>query len=386
MNNRIRAHFFRISFAFLAVTFVLFFFTMRYAMPERSAGQILRLMAEPALVLVFFAVVASLYLSNKIYVENIRPVRYMVNYLNRLMSGTFTDDLPSTEDEAMLSSLLENEEERSLFLKKMADVRQNEVLRRQFSANVSHELKSPLTSINGYAEMIESGMVGPEDTKRFAGIIHREGVRLLNMINEVIQLSKFDTGYSDFDRRESFDLGEVIREQVEALKAMAADRSVWIEVDAGTPQNPVILFGNRRLITDVVRNLLSNAIKYSKADGGTVRLSARREGLKVILVVADDGIGIAPEFQERVFERFFVVDPARSRSEGSGTGLGLSLVKHIMEVHGGTLRLDSELGKGSTFTLTFPKDGVFETDPEDQSFDEYKETESCNDCTSPTIQ
>lgn len=261
------------------------------------------------------------------------------------------------EEEEALGSLLETGEDRLEFLRQLASVRQSETMRRQFSANVSHELKSPLTSINGYAEMIESGMVGPEDTRRFAGIIYREGIRLLNMINEIIQLSKFDTGYSDFDQRESFDLGTIVGDVVETFAQQAKERNVALQVESAG-SGTLTMFGNKRLITDVVSNLLSNAIKYAKPRGGTVAVRLSGEENTVQMIVEDDGIGIAKEEQERVFERFYVVEPGRTRAEGSGTGLGLSLVKHTVQNHGGTLDLESALGEGSRFTIRLPRNQI----------------------------
>ena len=139
---------------------------------------------------------------------------------------------------------------------------------------------------------------------------------------------------------------------------MAAEHHVRLESDVVGEGDidRVAFFGNRRLLADVMRNLLSNAIKYSKADGGYVLTKIHQDEHNISIIVEDDGIGIAPENQKRVFERFFTVDPGRTRTDGSGTGLGLSLVKHIVQAHDGILRLDSELGKGSRFSILLPRD------------------------------
>lgn len=344
---------------FVLVASVVCFIVVSLLAPEQALSKRLLYTLIPAALLLVVALCVSSVISARVYDEALRPQRVMVRYLKNLFSGRLTDEVPTTEEEEELASLLETSGERAEFLQQLANVRENENMRRQFSANVSHELKSPLTSINGYAEMIESGMVGPEDTRRFAGIIYREGIRLLNMINEIIQLSKFDTGYSDFDQRELVNLHEIARAQVETDQQSAKKRHVRLEVEAqGDGAGDAILVnGNRRLLTDVVGNLLSNAIKYSKPQGGYVRIRLSQGEDDVVMVVEDDGIGIAPENQKRVFERFYVVDPGRTRAEGSGTGLGLSLVKHTVARHGGTIRLESALGEGSRFVITLPKDG-----------------------------
>lgn len=357
MKRNIWFRFLLAGMIFALVSTLICLWTLHAALPEKTPIQWAKIMLPVVLELSIVAVVLSTIFTDRIYAQSLRPLRMMVKYLNGLLSGKVTDEVPTLEAEEALGSLLETNKERTHFLQQLANVRENENMRRQFSANVSHELKSPLTSINGYAEMIESGMVGSEDTRRFAGIIHREGIRLLNMINEIIQLSKFDTGYSDFDQREEFDLHKALLQEMETLGSMAQDHHVKLHVDVeGTGKDQEVrLFGNRRLMTDVLRNLLSNAIKYSKPEGGYVLTKLRQDEDNILIIVEDDGIGIAPENQERIFERFYVVDPGRTRTEGSGTGLGLSLVKHIVQVHGGTLTLESALGKGSRFTISLPR-------------------------------
>lgn len=331
---------------------------LRVALPKSSIEQRIPLTIGVIVVLFITALLLSAIFTQRIYNESLRPLRLMVRYWNDLLSGKAADAFSVPEAEEMLAGLLDTEEERQQFFQQLANVRENETMRRQFSANVSHELKSPLTSINGYAELIASGMTNSEDTRRFAEIIHREGVRLLNMINEIIQLSQFDTGYSDFDLREEVDLHAVLREEMTSLSSMAEKRHVRLECDvAGEGESQrILLYGNRRLLADVLRNLLSNGINYSKPNGGYVLTKIRQDEHNVSIIVEDDGIGIAPEDQKRVFERFFTADPGRSRAAGTGTGLGLSLVKHIVRAHEGILRLDSEPGKGSRFSILLPRE------------------------------
>lgn len=331
---------------------------LRVALPKSSIEQRIPLTIGVIVVLFITALLLSAIFTQRIYNESLRPLRLMVRYWNDLLSGKAADAFSVPEAEEMLAGLLDTEEERQQFFQQLANVRENETMRRQFSANVSHELKSPLTSINGYAELIASGMTNSEDTRRFAEIIHREGVRLLNMINEIIQLSQFDTGYSDFDLREEVDLHAVLREEMTSLSSMAEKRHVRLECDvAGEGESQrILLYGNRRLLADVLRNLLSNGINYSKPNGGYVLTKIRQDEHNVSIIVEDDGIGIASEDQKRVFERFFTADPGRSRAAGTGTGLGLSLVKHIVRAHEGILRLDSEPGKGSRFSILLPRE------------------------------
>lgn len=295
--------------------------------------------------LLFIVMISDFHTNNRAYLDQI------LTYLEELITGGFSEE--GGEWNESFEELFTSEDHKREFLKALEQVKEHEDVRRKFSANVSHELKSPLTSINGYAEMIESGMVGKEDTRRFAAIIHREGVRLLNMINEVIQLSKFDTSYSDYDQRRYFDLVQTIDNEVESLELVALDHNVAMHF---THQEKVVkIFGNERLLTDVVRNLLSNAIKYSKQEGGEIVVNLSEQGDHIYFSVEDEGIGISTKDQARIFERFYVVDKARTRKENSGTGLGLSLVKHTVQSHGGRIELKSKIGVGSKFTVILPK-------------------------------
>lgn len=307
----------------------------------------------PGSMMLLFAMIVGLIAEQRVFRDNRATVESIVYYLKDLLSEDFTEYAHPPEWEEVLSSLFQTEEQKREFIQALNQIRRYENQRRQFSANVSHELKSPLTSINGYAEMIESGMAGPEDTKHFAAVIHREGVRLLTMINEIIQLSKFDSGYEDYKERSYFDFVRMIKDELESLEPLAKDRKVTFTFAHDMKQ--LRIFANSRLIADVLRNLFSNAIKYSKPVGGNVAVELRDFPREVVLSVEDEGIGIAEEHQKRVFERFFVVNQARTRSDFSGTGLGLSLVKHAVQNHGGTVELRSKVGVGSKFIVTLPK-------------------------------
>ena len=219
--------------------------------------------------------------------------------------------------------------------------------RREFTANVSHELKTPLQGIIGSAELIENGMVKPDDLPRFVGHIHAEAARLVTLIDDIIRLSQLDEG--DAMPTEPVNLLAVSQEAAENLHDAAAARDVTLSVTG----RPVVMPGVRRLIYEIVYNLCDNAIKYN-VDGGRVDIAVASGTDGSSITVADTGIGIAPEHQGRVFERFYRVDKSHSKASG-GTGLGLSIVKHAVQYHHGRIELESTPGAGTTIRAIFPK-------------------------------
>ena len=218
--------------------------------------------------------------------------------------------------------------------------------RREFTANVSHELKTPLQGIIGSAELIENGMVKPDDLPRFVGHIHAEAARLVTLIDDIIRLSQLDEG--DAMPTEPVDLLAVSQEAAENLQDAAAARGVTV----GVTGQPAVIPGVRRLIYEIVYNLCDNAIKYNR-DGGRVDVTVAAGADGSSITVADTGIGIAPEHQGRVFERFYRVDKSHSKASG-GTGLGLSIVKHAVQYHHGRIELESTPGTGTTIRVVFP--------------------------------
>lgn len=223
---------------------------------------------------------------------------------------------------------------------------QAEQLRREFSANVSHELKSPLHTISGCAELLANGIVKPEDVPHFLSQIQSEAKRMIALIEDIIKLSHLDEGAEDM-QREDVDLLAVARRQADNLSQAAESAQVSLSVSGES----AVVNGIPQLLDAIVHNLSENAIKYNRP-GGFVKVNVRREGGSALLTVEDNGIGIPPEQQERIFERFYRVDKSRSRESG-GTGLGLAIVKHILTSHGAQLELESELGKGTCITVTF---------------------------------
>ncbi len=221
-----------------------------------------------------------------------------------------------------------------------------EQLRREFSANVSHELKTPLHTISGCAELLANGIVKPEDVPHFLGQIQSEAKRMTALIEDIIKLSHLDEGADDM-QREDVDLLAVARREAENLRQTAKSAGVALSVSGES----AVINGIPQLLDAIVHNLCENAIKYNRA-GGFVRVNVRREDAKVLLTVEDNGIGIPPEQQERIFERFYRVDKSHSREVG-GTGLGLSIVKHAASLHNAKISVTSVPDKGTTITLVF---------------------------------
>ena len=219
--------------------------------------------------------------------------------------------------------------------------------RREFTANVSHELKTPLQGIIGSAELLESGMVKPEDAPRFLGHIRAEAQRLVTLIGDIIRLSELDEGGQL--PAEAVDLLPLAQEAAESLRAAAEQKGVTVAVSGES----VRVTGVQRLLYEILYNLCDNAVKYN-VEGGRVEVCVAAEGDTARVTVRDTGIGIPPEHQGRVFERFYRVDKSHSKASG-GTGLGLSIVKHAVAYHHGTVELQSEVGRGTEITVRLPR-------------------------------
>lgn len=218
--------------------------------------------------------------------------------------------------------------------------------RREFTANVSHELKTPLQSITGSAELLENGLVKPEDVPRFTGMIRTEAARLVTLVDDIIHLSQLDEGIAP--ARELVDLLETARAAASVLHNRAREKGVRVSVTGES----VSISGVRSFLYEMICNLCDNAIKYN-VENGCVEITVSRGERKAAVTVRDTGIGIPAEYQSRVFERFFRVDKSRSKASG-GTGLGLSIVKHIAQYHGAVIELQSEPGSGTVVSVVFP--------------------------------
>ena len=235
-----------------------------------------------------------------------------------------------------------------LLLVDITEKLQRETLRREFTANVSHELKTPLTSISGFAEILRDGMVQGADVEKFAGRIFDEAQRLITLVSDVIKISQLDEGQLPYVR-ETVELQELVRTMFDRLHHAADKAGVTLTLEG----EPAALSTVRPILEEVLFNLCDNAIKYNRP-GGRVTVHTGRQDDRVVLAVSDTGIGIPPAHQQRIFERFYRVDKSHSKEIG-GTGLGLSIVKHGAAYLGAAVTVESEPGNGSTFTLTWPE-------------------------------
>lgn len=243
-------------------------------------------------------------------------------------------------------------EELKPFTKRIAEENfeksQREELRQQFTANVSHELKTPLTSISGFAEILKAGGTDENTTKDFASSIYDESQRMITLVNDIIKLSKLDEKSISLEK-ESISLREMCREVMNVLSVSAKNKNISINLSGDYG----LINGVQPVIYEMVYNLIDNAIKYNIQDGKVeINLQSITETNRVILTVKDTGIGIPSGEKERIFERFYRIDKSRSKQNG-GTGLGLSIVKHAAKYHDASVLVNSEVGKGSTFTVIF---------------------------------
>lgn len=221
-----------------------------------------------------------------------------------------------------------------------------EAIRREFSANVSHELKTPLTSISGYAQMINNGMVKPDDTAMFGLKIEKEAQRLLLLIDDIIRLSNLDETTAPINT-EDFNLKDVVAEAVTHLEPQIKRKEIAVYYSG----DDSIIHGSKTLVGELAFNLIDNAIKYNK-NGGRIDLYVGTSAHGIEFSVSDTGIGIAESEIDRIFERFYRVDKSHSKTIG-GTGLGLSIVKHVVMIHNAKIDVKSRLGEGTTITVTF---------------------------------
>ena len=232
--------------------------------------------------------------------------------------------------------------------KQHAEIIRSANMRVEFTANVSHELKTPLTSISGYAELIENGMASGAQVTHFAGEIRKSANRLLTLINDIIRLSQMDASVHELSL-EAVDMAGVAASIMEQLKLNAEKMNVSLQLDARS----AVVQADRQMMEELLFNLCDNAIRYN-VRGGSVRVQVHPVRERVIVCVQDTGIGISEEHQEHVFERFYRVDKSRSKATG-GTGLGLAIVKHIAAKHNAQIAVDSELGRGTSITVSFER-------------------------------
>ena len=306
---------------------------LRVAKESRSIWSVFIKVTPAILILILVIFAISKMLSDVLTKSLLLPIEEMSENLDHL------DDITTYKELMPFINTIQEQHKNILMNAKM---------RQEFTANVSHELKTPLTAISGYSELIQNGMANEEETIRFAGEIHKSAKRLLTLINDTIRLSQLDTSEQKVIY-EAIDLYKIAEDCVNMLKFSAENHGIDISIH-GTN---AYLEGNREMLEEVVYNLCDNAIRYNN-EGGKVEVTVKPVKGKIYLCVEDNGIGISKEHQERIFERFYRVDKSRSKSTG-GTGLGLAIVKHIIQQHGAHMELTSEKGKGTKIEIEFSK-------------------------------
>lgn len=293
------------------------------------------------LVAVFaISVVLALVLSKIIYNSVINPIN-AINVENPDEEVEF-DEIRPLVDKINTQNRQINQQMDKL---KTENEKQNR-LRREFTANVSHELKTPLTSISGYAEIMRNGVAKPEDINRFSGIIYDETQRLIALVGDIINLSKLEEKEVIHEKK-MVNLSEISRNVISRLNAVALRKNITLKLE-GTDE---MVYGVASIIDEIIYNLCDNAIKYNK-ENGFVTINIQKVDGIVEFTVTDTGIGISKNELDRVFERFYRVDKSHSRAIG-GTGLGLSIVKHGVSYHGGEVSIKSELGSGTSIKIRF---------------------------------
>ena len=275
-----------------------------------------------------------------------RQTKRLIEPINKL---DLEHPLEHVEYEELRPLLNRVDEQNRQIAKQVEELKQAEEVRREFSANVSHELKTPLMSISGYAEIMKNGRVRQEDVPEFAGRIYDEASRLTSLVKDIIEISKLDekSGEMPF---EQVDIYELMEDICQNLTLHGKKRNVTISTEGCGAE----VYGVRHILYEMMYNLVDNAIQYNR-EGGYVKVSLTKEGEAICFCVEDNGIGIAKEEQERIFERFYRVDKSHSRKTG-GTGLGLSIVKHGAALHHAEIKLDSEPGKGTRIQILFHTD------------------------------
>lgn len=303
---------------------------LRVAMDAESLWSVF-ISAAPIIVLILMGILLiCIGISHLLTKQLIRPIETMAGNL---------------EDADFESPYKELEPFTQMIRAQHADILSAAKARQDFTANVSHELKTPLTAISGYAELLEGDMVGEEKKKHFYREIKKNADRLLALINDIIRLSELDRSEKELSF-EQVNLFETVQECMEPLSLNAEQRNITLQFEG----EPCTIHGNKDMIRELIENLVQNAIRYNN-QGGKVSVTVTKKE-RPMLVVKDNGIGIPASEQKRIFERFYRVDKSRSKATG-GTGLGLAIVKHIVEIHDARIELDSAPGVGTTVTVMF---------------------------------
>ena len=342
---------------------------IRLSQTRQSLTAFLGGMMVPLAVALIVAVVLAVMLSRRLTRRIMEPINAL----------DFSEPLNNDIYDEMKPLLIRIDEQQCQLKQQNKELAEAENMRRDFSSNVSHEMKTPLQVISGYAELMKNGMVQPQDYARFSGLIYDEALKMRSLINDVLMLSKLDESAFERDIATSIDLLDIARLAAERLATLAESNQVSVSVEGES----AFIVGNETLAEEMLHNLIENGIRYNH-EGGSVVVSVSHESVphamvtadrgmtpqqavllrrsarsmamdtqeQVVVRVADTGPGIAPDQQEKIFERFYRIDKSRSKETG-GTGLGLAIVKHAVLYHSGTIEVHSEMGKGTTFELRF---------------------------------
>lgn len=304
---------------------------LRVSIEARSLSSVFMQIFPIMLIVILVIIIGCVLISHLLTKQLMLPIREMAENI---------DDVPSESVYKELTPFIERIREQH------EDILASAKNRQDFTANVSHELKTPLTAISGYAELIENNMVDSNKQVKFAGDIKKNADRLVVLINDIIRLSELDHSEAGANFTKQ-NLYEVAKERVELLQNNATKKNVALSLIG----EDTFVLSNRGMLIELLDNLIQNAIRYN-VSGGKVMVEIVKENNSTVLVVKDTGIGIPEEDRDRIFERFYRVDKSRSRETG-GTGLGLAIVKHIVELHGGKIELDSTLGVGTCVKIRF---------------------------------
>lgn len=313
---------------------------LRLSIVQMSVWTLLLGFARPICIVVFIALVLSLVLASRLAKKIVDPI----NEIDPDSPEQYYGQDKYREVEPLLRRIANQQEQ---LRRDKKQIEKASLIRQEFTANVSHELKTPLHAISGYAELLENGMVKEQDVRPFAGKIRCESARMTRLVEDIIDLTKLDNGGAEMTW-ESCNLYRIAENAVDSLETTAAEECVKLHL---TGEN-VVLNGIPQLLYSIVYNLCDNAIKYHR-DQGEVWVSVTSERCCIVLRVRDNGIGIPEGCHDRIFERFYRVDKSRSKAVG-GTGLGLSIVKHAVLIHNASIQVVSSVGNGSEFTVFFP--------------------------------
>ena len=316
---------------------------LRVSMTEDTIVKVLLSMIQPMLAVMILMIVLSVVLASQFSKKIMQPI-------NRLDVENPDDrDLYPEMKPFVRRIMKQNQQIHAQMSELQQEHKKQDAMRREFTANVSHELKTPLTSISGFAEIIRDGMVQEKDIPRFAGNIHQEAQRMIVLVNDILKLSRLEEGHTDLaEKMVPVDMHAVCEEVAGRLEMSASKAGVAIHCEG----EKAMVSGIRLMLEEIVYNVCDNAIKYNRA-GGYVKIRTESEAGEVRVTVKDNGIGIPAEDQPRIFERFYRVNKSHSKEVG-GTGLGLSIVKHGMAYHNAKIQLESEEGLGTEVVLVFP--------------------------------